>query len=486
MGDMVCKRFKVIRGSLVFLPIAAVVLICIRGLLLEVHLHWSMRTGAIFLAVVGSVVQLVAIGLVPFFANVIPFAMDQLRDLPSGDSSTFVYWYVWTTYAPSCIIYLIANSIYTVNSFYWGIDQNKIALISETARILVLLLIFVIGVVSLVATGRRPHLFNADTIRVNPYKLVYRVTRFAWQHRIPIHRSAFTYCEDDPPSRLDLGKSKWYGGPFTMEEVEDVKVFYQVLKILVSLGPFMHVLNFDITSTSKFNVHLTSSNSIRRFILIASPIDSALVAVLTLPIFIYCYQRQFCFFLFLSKFQSLRKIEIGMIVVLIKLVLHLLIDVSAHYRNDKLGCMFHQGPSQELPSQELPPALLLLIFVIQYILTALSVTIFYSSFFEFICAQNLHSMKGTIIGVTYALLQGVFLLPNMLFPYIPWNNPQCGFIFFSINLVVCLISFIVFVWVAKGYKYRQRDEPSRVRQYAEEYYSNPQQEPNYDYYSTSL
>ena len=193
-----------------------------------------------------------------------------------------------------------------------------------------LLLIFVIVLLSLVATGRRPHLFNADTIRVNPYKLVYRVTRFAWQHRIPIRRSAFTYCEDDPPSRLDLGKSK-YGGPFTTEEVEDVKVFYQVLKILVSLGPFMYVLNFDLTSTYIFNLHLASSNSIRRFILIAGPvINSALVAVL-LPIFIYCYQRQFRFFLFLSKFQSLRKIEIGMIVVLIKLVLHMLVDVSAHY-----------------------------------------------------------------------------------------------------------------------------------------------------------
>ena len=152
-----------------------------------------------------------------------------------------------------------------------------------------LLLIFVIVLVSLVATGRRPHLFNADTIRVNPYKLVYRVTRFALQYRIPIRRSAFTYCEDDPPSRLDLGKSK-YGGPFATEEVEDVKVFYQV-KILVSLGAFMYVLN------------LASSNSIRRFILIAGPIiNSALVAVL-LPIFIYCYQRQFRFFHFLSSFS---------------------------------------------------------------------------------------------------------------------------------------------------------------------------------------
>ena len=47
-----------------------------------------------------------------------------------------------------------------------------------------------------------------------------------------------------------------------------MKVFYQVLKILVSLGPFMYVSNFDLTSNvpSIFNLHLASSNSIRRFI----------------------------------------------------------------------------------------------------------------------------------------------------------------------------------------------------------------------------
>ncbi len=63
--------------------------------------------------------------------------------------------------------------------------------------------------------------------------MVYKVTKFALQHRIPIQRSAFTYCEEELPSGLNLGKDK-YGGPFTTEEVEDVKTF---LKVLLSLGP---------------------------------------------------------------------------------------------------------------------------------------------------------------------------------------------------------------------------------------------------------
>ena len=42
------------------------------------------------------------------------------------------------------------------------------------------------------------------------------------------------------PSRLDLGKKK-YGGPFTVEQVENVKVFFNILKVLVSLGPLFAI-----------------------------------------------------------------------------------------------------------------------------------------------------------------------------------------------------------------------------------------------------
>ena len=60
--------------------------------------------------------------------------------------------------------------------------------------------------------------------------IIYQVLKFAFKHKAPLNRSAFTYWEEDIPSRLDLGKSK-YGGPFTTEQFEDVKT---VLKILVN------------------------------------------------------------------------------------------------------------------------------------------------------------------------------------------------------------------------------------------------------------
>ena len=59
-------------------------------------------------------------------------------------------------------------------------------------------------------------------------KNIYRVLRFAAKHKAPVNRSALTYWEEDIPSRIDLGKSR-YGGPFTTEQVEDVKTFFRVL-----------------------------------------------------------------------------------------------------------------------------------------------------------------------------------------------------------------------------------------------------------------
>ena len=80
-----------------------------------------------------------------------------------------------------------------------------------------------------------------DTGSENPYRLVYRVLNFAKAHTNPINHGAFTYnSEDEHPSRLDLGKQK-YGGPFTTEQVENVKAFLGILIVFFTLGPITMV-----------------------------------------------------------------------------------------------------------------------------------------------------------------------------------------------------------------------------------------------------
>ncbi len=66
-------------------------------------------------------------------------------------------------------------------------------------------------------------------------KTIYRVLKFAAKHKAPLNRSALTYWEEDIPSRMDLGKAR-YGGPFTTEQVEDVKTILRLLPLCLTIA----------------------------------------------------------------------------------------------------------------------------------------------------------------------------------------------------------------------------------------------------------
>ena len=93
------------------------------------------------------------------------------------------------------------------------------------------------SVVVIFLLHKKKHWFLIDNIRKNPYRLVYGVVKFAIQHKKPVRRSAFTYCENRCPSRIDFGMQR-YGGPFTTEEVEDVEVLFNILSFALSKSYF--------------------------------------------------------------------------------------------------------------------------------------------------------------------------------------------------------------------------------------------------------
>ncbi len=154
-------------------------------------------------------------------ANFIQFGIDQLHDSPEGHQSLFIYWYSWTVQ----VTLFISQA-----TQYFLLTYTKPQYFLITFFPLIVLLIG-----SLYIIKKRTHYF-IDNARLNPYRLICNVTKFARRHKVPIRRSAFTFCEDRLPSGFDLGMDK-YGGPFTMEQVEDVKAFYGILKVLLSLGP---------------------------------------------------------------------------------------------------------------------------------------------------------------------------------------------------------------------------------------------------------
>ena len=94
-------------------------------------------------------------------------------------------------------------------------------------------------------------------------KIIYRVLKFAAKHKAPLNCSAFTYWEEDIPSRLDLGKSR-YGGPFTTEQVEDVKTFFRMLLVLLPVWIVaFSASTFGTIKLKPFGVQLFENQSAR-------------------------------------------------------------------------------------------------------------------------------------------------------------------------------------------------------------------------------
>ena len=155
---------------------------------------------------------LTTLGLAGFLSNIIQFGMDQLRDAPTTEITSFVVWYLWTwSSAIFCVV---------VQSCFCGIVASLF-----------------IPACALCLDSLFNHWLIKEPVVENPFRLFFGVLCYAVKNKYPHQRSAFTYWEDKPYSRIDLVKNK-YGGPFTTEQVEDVKVILRVLAILffLSLG----------------------------------------------------------------------------------------------------------------------------------------------------------------------------------------------------------------------------------------------------------
>ncbi len=99
-----------------------------------------------------------------------------------------------------------------------------------------------------------------EPVKNNPLKQIFQVLKYAIKNKHPHLRSAFTYWEDKPYSRIDLGKSK-YGGPFTTEQVECVKYFFRLLLLLATFPLFCLVVGILLLDTNKLYIQFRNNQS---------------------------------------------------------------------------------------------------------------------------------------------------------------------------------------------------------------------------------
>ena len=342
LADNKHGRYKmVICSSYIILP--AMVLGAVGlGLIIPSPTFISDASQIVGISICSIAALIILVGFVGFTANIVPFGIDQLHDSPGEDQSLFIHWYVWFSYISSFFTRLawhliVARMTHVPDEV---IRHHKVGI---SLLLSLLLLAVVLLIISLCVAHHRRRWFLVDSGRVNPYELVYKVTKFAFQHRTPVRRSAFTYCEDELPSGLDLGKNK-YGGPFTTEEVEDIKTFYGILKILFSFGTvfFLDLAAKSILSIATHNVPqyyngTYYNETLAHYIIISNGLLSPLLVVICIPLYL-CLVRPFMSYYIPGM---LKRMGIGIFFVLLSLMTTFTMDTVLHSSKDKeVRCMF--------------------------------------------------------------------------------------------------------------------------------------------------
>ena len=383
--------------------------------------------------------------------------MDQLCDASSSEIKTFVTWYVWTVLSSTSIVY------------------TAYLYISEEYQLLVSLLVC-LKLTLAVSLGL---LFNnvliKEPVTQNPFKTVYGVIKYAIKHKSPRQRSAFTYTgEDELPSRIDFGKSK-YGGPFTTEQVEDVKTLFRVVLVAVVVSSFFG------TTIEEHSIHINVRNILIRA-LAHSP-EYALGTLYTLVLVpLYEITVHPLFHSCLPTLKSHVKIFLGFTVLLIRYTMVLALITYARqqyehrYHNVTLTCIFYK-PQDDLQflSETLDHRWIILLEA----LVAISELLVVIGALEFYCAQVPYSMKGLVAGIIYGLLAIFMMLSRgVLQPFksesLDWGTGilSCGFWYLLTLLIYLVIVMAATVVVMRWYKKRKREDVLPNEQiFAERYYS---------------
>jgi peptide/histidine transporter 3/4 len=467
LTDAFIGRYKVIRCSIwiMWLLMIAITASAIAGQLNETYQQKDEHT--IQLTLFG----LTSIGLGAFQSNIVQFGLDQLQDASTTEIKSFIVWYV--------------NSLITTGFI---VEFNFSCLNTQTKLYLSLLICVCLTLALLLIIC-----YNKSLIKEPPpkhsFKLIYKVIKFAIITKHPRCRSAFTYCEDELPSRIDFGKSK-YGGPFTTEQVEDVKTLLRLLPLISIFGVISSVLvaaNYlYIYLENKFTgshavYELAYRETITECYAKTSLTNSVHLGILLLIAFhefiIYpLFQRCIC----CVRIKSLWKILIGIIIQIVRVITLIIFDVISQENdlnneyNATIQCIFQE--SSGLLSQSMNSRWLAIPKYLHFI----SLIFLLTGIIEFICSQAPYSMKGVIIGAQYTLvsmssipiISTIVVLLKKDVSSLVKGTISCELWYALLIIVAYLSLFVIFAWMVKRYKMRKREDllPNE-HFFAERYYS---------------
>ena len=389
-----------------------------------------------------------------FQANVIQFGTDQLQFSPSKELSSFIYWLLYMYYCPLAVVLVMAsivtglvhnNTIYYVFTVIFGSGC------------------FFIFFAILSFCCFKHHLVIEPAQHNNPVKLIWRVIKYAWKHKQPVRRSAFTFGES-PPSRLDLAKER-YGGPFTTVQVEDVKSFLYILSILLG------ILGYGLIDTkSKILDQYLGVVRMKNGEDYGVMESALLIYPLTIPYCVVLFAvplYQFIMVPFFSRFipSMLKCMWIGLMALLVESIMTTLISYMINHDfgnasiNEDICLSFINNITFENGLQQDELTLPFYIMAVPQFFAGISIFCIRFTIIEFILAQGPRTMQGLLIGI--------WLINNSIYcVHLTLASSQygCYWEYYAVKTGVVFIFVTLYTIVAYKYKYRQRNELSDVNE----------------------
>ena len=283
---------------------------------------------------------------------------------------------------------------------------------------------------------------------------------YARKTKYPEHRSAFTYIDEEEPSRLDYGKHK-FGGPFTEEDVEDVKTVFRLLPFSLTVcGAFID---------SKLYMH----NDKKFYPLLSTnydPIDIQYIIAIIIPLLLIPAYRFIAFPLLRNRIPSfIKRAGAGLVIMLIGNLLNLTVDTIEHLHSNNTQCMFSDRSHGSANSF----SIILYWLLISASVTEVGRTFVLCSSLEFVMAQSPNRMRGVMMGLTSGLF-GIGYLAHygleQVLEHFSNATPSCGFYYYLVLSILLILTLVLFTIAAKRYKLRERDRHVNIQAIAEEHY----------------
>ena len=291
----------------------------------------------------------------------------------------------------------------------------------------------------------------------NPIKLIFQVLNYTRKNKCPRLRSALTYIDEEHPSRIDFGKHK-FGGPFTEEEVEDVKTVFRLIPLLVSVfGAFLSLDHYD-----QYGLHAIITTK-RTFECVQNMKSTVyyVTAFLLIPIY-----RFVLYPLFHNYIPSMLTVmAAGLYLCLVVAVIELNIMSIGHFYSDvNFYCIFDDRSQTSILYW---PWVVIIDFA-----NGVGAVLAVCFLFEFVIAQTPNRMRGIMMGMVITAngfgVLGTHVLAK-IFQQLQAASPNCVFYYYLVLSLLLLLILIVFVILAKRYKLREREKHINIQAIVEEH-----------------